>query len=57
MTTQALKTTDLFDIQEKILDKQRLDYEDGIKLFESTDILTIGYLAKPINHLFMLDLL
>ncbi len=50
ITEQALKTTDLYDIEEKVLDERRLDYEDGIKLFESSDILTIGYLANIIRE-------
>ncbi|MCP4251857.1 MAG: aminofutalosine synthase MqnE, partial [Candidatus Scalindua sp.] len=42
---QLLKTkinTDLSDIEEKVISGHRLSFEDGIRLFESPDILTIG---------------
>ncbi|ODS32743.1 MAG: radical SAM domain-containing protein [Candidatus Scalindua rubra] len=42
--------TDLSDIQEKVIDGYRLEYEDGVKLFESPDILAIGYLANLIRE-------
>ena len=38
------------DIREKVIDGHRLDYEDGIRLFESSDILTIGNLANIIRE-------
>ncbi|KKL28540.1 hypothetical protein LCGC14_2374100, partial [marine sediment metagenome] len=31
ISTQTLNSTKLYDIQEKVLDGQRLGYEDGIK--------------------------
>ncbi|MCK7482577.1 MAG: hypothetical protein M0C28_39790 [Candidatus Moduliflexus flocculans] len=37
--------TDLAQIAQKIYNNERLTKQDGIKLFESTDILTIGALA------------
>ena len=42
--------TDLDDIQEKIIEGSRLDRKDGIKLFESSDILTIGNLANIVRE-------
>ncbi len=50
ISTQTLKNTELYDIQEKVLDGQRLGYEDGIKLFESDEILTIGRLANIVRE-------
>ena len=41
--------TDLSDICEKVVDGHRLDYKDGIRLFESSDILAIGYLANMVR--------
>jgi len=40
----------LLKIYEKIEDGRRLDFEDGIKLFETTDILTLGRLASFVNE-------
>jgi aminodeoxyfutalosine synthase len=50
ISTQTLNSTELYDIQEKVLDGQRLGYEDGIKLFESDEILTIGRLANIVRE-------
>ncbi|RUM62419.1 MAG: aminofutalosine synthase MqnE [Persephonella sp.] len=45
-------TTDknLFPIIDKVLNGERLSFEDGLKLFESSDILTIGSLANYITE-------
>jgi len=40
----------LSDIYEKVINKQRLGYEDGMRLFESQEILTIGYLANIVRE-------
>ncbi|NPA58826.1 MAG: aminofutalosine synthase MqnE [Aquificae bacterium] len=37
---------DLFPIIDKVLEEKRLSYEDGVKLFETPDLLTIGTLAN-----------
>jgi len=42
--------SDLDDIQEKIFEGCRLDREDGIRLFESHDILAIGNLANIVRE-------
>jgi len=42
--------TDLNGIQQKVEDGHRLDREDGIRLFESDDILTIGRMANIIRE-------
>ena len=40
----------LFPIIDKVLNGKRLSFEDGLKLFESSDILTIGSLANYITE-------
>ncbi len=40
----------LFPVIDKVLNGERLSFEDGIKLFESNDILTIGSLANYVNE-------
>ncbi len=40
----------LIPIAEKVLDGQRLSFEDGVKLFKSNDILTVGRLADLVNR-------
>ena len=50
---QLLKTkinADLSDIEEKVIKSHRLSFEDGIRLFESPDILTIGRLANIVRE-------
>ena len=42
---KAISNAKLSDIEEKVIKGQRLDFEDGIRLLESPDILTIGRLA------------
>ncbi len=41
---------DLSNIQEKVIRGHRLDFEDGIRLFESPDILLIGKLANIVRE-------
>lgn len=48
--THTTKNTDLAEIHEKITNGQRLGYDDGIRLFESTDILEIGHLANIVRE-------
>jgi aminodeoxyfutalosine synthase len=43
------KTTELTDIIEKVQAGERLDFADGVRLFESHDLLTIGQLADLVN--------
>lgn len=37
---------EIFPVMDKILEEKRLSFEDGVKLFKSNDILTIGALAN-----------
>ncbi|WP_297888545.1 aminofutalosine synthase MqnE [Sulfurihydrogenibium sp.] len=41
---------DLFPIIDKVLEEKRLSFEDGVKLFKSSDLLTVGYLANYITE-------
>jgi aminodeoxyfutalosine synthase len=43
---QRLKTAGIADIAEKIDAKERLSFEDGVKLFESDDLLALGWVAN-----------
>jgi len=45
-----VETSDLADIYEKVVAGQRLSREDGLKLFESKDLLTIGFLANLVRE-------
>lgn len=39
----------LKDIEEKIVAGQRLDFEDGVRLFNSTDLIALGKLAHQVR--------
>ena len=40
----------IFPIIDKVLGEKRLDFNDGIKLFETSDLLTLGVLANYITE-------
>ncbi|WP_457568587.1 aminofutalosine synthase MqnE [Desulfurobacterium sp.] len=40
----------LFRVYEKVMAGERLSFEDGVRLFKSDDILTIGRLASLVNE-------
>ncbi len=40
----------LFPIIDKVLSGNRLTFDDGVKLFKSNDLLTIGFLANYVNE-------
>jgi aminodeoxyfutalosine synthase len=46
-----VKNAGLGDVHEKIQDGERLNTADGIRLFESPDLLAIGYLANMVRAL------
>ena len=48
-TLPTTRNTDLIDIAEKIETGQRLNDDDGLRLFRSNDLLTIGQLADLVN--------
>ncbi len=47
---RLVEDRNLFPIVEKVLTGERLSFEDGIKLFKSDDLLTIGKLAEFVNR-------
>ncbi len=46
---QFLTRSDIADIAEKVYQGQRLDYEDGIRLYETRNLLALGMLADYVN--------
>src|SRR5262245_29705114 len=50
MTETHLQKTELSDIADKIFAGKRLSREDGIRLYESNELLTIGYLANFVRE-------
>jgi aminodeoxyfutalosine synthase len=45
-----VERSDLADIYEKVIAGRRLSREDGLRLFESQDLLTIGFLANLVRQ-------
>ncbi len=45
-----IKKAGLGDILEKVQDGERLSIEDGIRLFQSPDLLAVGYLANIVRE-------
>ena len=41
-----LATAGLSDIAEKVEARERLSFEDGVRLFESQDLLALGWIAN-----------
>ncbi|MCI0443218.1 aminofutalosine synthase MqnE [bacterium] len=50
MTETYLQKTELSDIADKVFAGKRLSREDGIRLYESNELLTIGYLANFVRE-------
>ncbi|MGD8988248.1 MAG: aminofutalosine synthase MqnE [Syntrophobacterales bacterium] len=50
MGRRWVQNGDLADIYEKVVARQRLSREDGLRLFESQDLLTIGFLANLVRE-------
>ncbi|MCS6885989.1 MAG: aminofutalosine synthase MqnE [Acidobacteriota bacterium] len=42
--------TELLDIEEKVISGERLSFEDGLRLFQSDDLATIGRLANSVRR-------
>ncbi|SVB90200.1 uncharacterized protein METZ01_LOCUS243054, partial [marine metagenome] len=42
--------TNLKNLEEKILSEDRLSFDDGVTLWNSTDLLGIGYLANIVRE-------
>jgi len=47
---KPIKQAGLADIYEKIIASERLSFEDGLKLYQCPDILSIGYLANIVRE-------
>jgi len=50
MTAAATKSTDIGDIAEKVWAGERLGFEDGLRLFETEDLLLLGSLADLVRQ-------
>src|SRR5512143_167266 len=50
MTSLRFKDHALLPIHEKVLAKKRLDAADGLTLFQSPDLLGVGYLANLVRE-------
>ncbi len=47
---RLVEDRNLYPVIEKVLSGERLSFEDGVNLFKSSDILTIGKLAELVNR-------
>ncbi|MCG6919421.1 MAG: aminofutalosine synthase MqnE [Deltaproteobacteria bacterium] len=47
---RLVEQSELADIHEKVVAGQRISREDGLRLFESQDLLTIGFLANLVRQ-------
>ncbi len=50
MTEIMIKDKELYGIAEKVLNNERLSFSDGMRLFNSYDLNTIGSLASIVNE-------
>jgi aminodeoxyfutalosine synthase len=50
ITERWVKRSELADIYEKVSAGDRLSREDGLRLFESQDLLTVGFLANLVRE-------
>ena len=50
MTDASFPQSDLAPIAEKVLDGQRLSFEDGVRLFQTRDFLGLGRLANQVRE-------
>ncbi len=41
---------ELFPIIDKVLKRERLSFEDGVKLFKTSDLITLGLLANYVTE-------
>ena len=49
-TRPAIEDSNLWPILEKVEGGERLSYEDGVRLYRSSDILALGYLANLVRE-------
>jgi aminodeoxyfutalosine synthase len=52
MAARWVKQSDLADIYEKVVAAERLSRQDGLRLFKSQDLLTIGWMASLVRERF-----
>jgi aminodeoxyfutalosine synthase len=45
MMTELFSSSELIDLIEKVVAEERLSFDDGVRLFNSNDLLAIGYMA------------
>jgi aminodeoxyfutalosine synthase len=50
LNEKLVEDRNLIPIAEKVLSEERLSFEDGVKLFETNDILTLGKIANFTNE-------
>jgi aminodeoxyfutalosine synthase len=50
LNEKLVEDRNLIPIAEKVLSEERLSFEDGVKLFETNDILTLGRIANFVNE-------
>ena len=47
---QLARAAGLADIHDKVMDEKRLSFDDGVRLFESRELMTIGALANIVRE-------
>ena len=47
---QLIRNSDLADIYDKVLDGERLDREDGVRLYESPHLASVGHMANLVRE-------
>lgn len=47
---KRIKESGLTDIFEKVLKGERLDFEDGVRLYRTNDVLSLGFLANIVRE-------
>ncbi|HNB56696.1 MAG TPA: hypothetical protein PKV06_06960, partial [bacterium] len=45
-----LHTSGLDAIYQKVMDHERLSFEDGVQLFETRDLTSVGYMANIVRE-------
>ncbi|MCB0833616.1 MAG: aminofutalosine synthase MqnE [Bacteroidetes bacterium] len=50
LVKQLVKSSGLDDIYQKVMDHERLSFEDGLRLFENKELAVIGYMANIVRE-------
>ena len=48
-TNEFFKDQNLIPLYEKVMVQERLTFEDGLALYRSADLLSVGYLANIVR--------